>query len=341
MIKRNSKRFVRNIEKRSPRQSELRKIVAGRRNRTLFGNPQNNRRRASEQAPRGLAYHPKCMQTVLSIAGFDPSSGAGVTADLMVFAAHGLFGTSCITSLTVQSTLGVRSSHPVDGRIVTETLACLHDDVPAAGIKIGMLGTSEVVETVAVFLEGLRHQGSAIPVVVDPVIRSSSGRELLDAAGVELLLSRLLPLADWVTPNLDELSLLTGNPVADQDQVMARAQELQAQIAARCGRRIGVLAKGGHLASPDDFVLTSDGRQEWLRGERVETSSTHGTGCALSSALLSRLVLGDEAVTAALAAKLYVTEALRRAVPIGRGHGPMNHLWPLDAGGSNGFSDGV
>jgi hydroxymethylpyrimidine/phosphomethylpyrimidine kinase len=269
------------------------------------------------------------MQTVLTIAGFDPSSGAGVTADMMVFAAHGLFGTSCITSLTVQSTLGVESSHPVEAGIVAKTLVSLRKDLPPAGIKIGMLATSEIVEAVAYFLLALRREGVEIPVVVDPVMRSSSGRELLDAQAVERLVARLLPLADWVTPNLDELALLTGRKAIERPEMLAAAQQLQERIATTGGRRSNVLAKGGHLDSPDDLLLTTEGTPHWLTGERIETTSTHGTGCALSSALLSRLVLGDAPLDAARNAKSYVTEALRRATPIGHGRGPMNLLWPM------------
>lgn len=270
------------------------------------------------------------MQTALTIAGFDPSSGAGVTADLVVFAAHGLFGTSCITSLTVQSTIGVRSSHPVEARIIADTLACLDEDIPAAGIKVGMLATEKAVETVSAFLEKLRMKESGAPlVVIDPVLRSSSGRELIDSRGAELLRSQLLPLADWVTPNLEELSFLTGNTVSNRDDLAAGARTLQSSVSVDRPAKINILAKGGHLDTPDDLVLTSDGEAHWLQGERVETNSTHGTGCALSSALLCRLLLGDDPVTAARNAKAYVTEALRQSTPIGRGRGPMNHLWPL------------
>ena len=269
------------------------------------------------------------MQTVLTIAGFDPSSGAGVTADLQVFAAHHLFGTSCITSLTVQSTLGVRASHPVDGQIISETLSCLDDDLPAAGIKIGMLGTIHAVTGVITFLESLRGRGSNIPVVVDPVLRSSSGRELLEPGAADLLRTRLLPFADWVTPNLDELGWLASANVSQRDQLPEAARTLQEEVARQCGRGINVLAKGGHLDTPDDLLLMADGTQHWLPGQRVETTSTHGTGCALSSALLSRLVLGDDPLAAATHAKTYLTEALRRATPIGHGRGPMNLLWPL------------
>jgi hydroxymethylpyrimidine/phosphomethylpyrimidine kinase len=271
------------------------------------------------------------MKTVLTIAGFDPSSGAGVTADLMVFAAHGLFGTSAITSLTVQSTLGVAASHAVEAGIVLPTLRCLEQDLPAAGIKIGMLATAPVVRAVAEFLTEVRARRDDLIVVLDPVLRSSSGRELLDGDGVELLRSRLLALVDWVTPNVDELALLTGQAIGNREQLAAAAVTLQREIA-RLGGTAHVLAKGGHLEeeeTSDDLLLTRDGGAHWLTGERIATRSTHGTGCALSSALLSRLVLGDAPLAAAEAAKRYVEGALRSAVPLGQGRGPMHHLWPL------------
>jgi hydroxymethylpyrimidine/phosphomethylpyrimidine kinase len=268
------------------------------------------------------------MRSVLTIAGFDPSSGAGVTADLMVFAAHGLFGTSAITNLTVQSTVGVDSSHAVEPELVAMTLAFLDADLPPAGIKIGALGTAWVVEAVALYLEAVREAGGRVPVVLDPVIRSSAGRELLEARAVPLLRERLLPLVDWVTPNLEELALLTGRPVSTRGEMSAAAELLQMDIADR-GGRVHVLAKGGHLEAPDDFLLTSAGEGHWLAGIRVETRATHGTGCALSSAVLSRVVLGDAPAVAAATAKRYVVEAMRRASPMGRGHGPMELLWPL------------
>src|SRR5215469_15154720 len=149
------------------------------------------------------------MQTVLTIAGYDPSSGAGITADLAVFAAHRLFGTSCITALTVQSTLGVQSSHPVIAEIVSQTLSCLDSDLAPAGIKLGMLASAPQVKSVADYLVIVRRREPRIPVVLDPVILSSSGRELLSAGGLEVLQSRLLGLVDWITPNLAELGALT------------------------------------------------------------------------------------------------------------------------------------
>jgi len=264
------------------------------------------------------------MQTVLTIAGYDPSSGAGISADLMVFAAHQLFGTSCITSLTIQSTIGVRSNHPIAPEILGATLDYLDADLPPAGIKIGMLGSAPLVKAVADYVARVRSRHPQVPVVLDPVLRSSSGRELLSAEGLELLRSHLLPLVDWVTPNLAELSLLTGYPVNHRADLLPAAQALQ-----RTYPRLTVFATGGHLDPPDDLVCTAEGEEIWLAGEHVSTTSTHGTGCALSSAFLCRLVLGDSARAAAESAKRYVSEALRTATPIGHGNGPLNHLWPL------------
>jgi hydroxymethylpyrimidine/phosphomethylpyrimidine kinase len=264
------------------------------------------------------------MKIALTIAGYDPSSGAGVTADLMVFAAHGLYGTSAITSLTVQSTTGVRSSQPVSAETLRQTLDCLHSDLPPAGIKIGMLATAEAVEVVAQYLEEVQGASPLTPVVLDPVLRSSSGRELLSLEGLALLRKHLLPLVGWVTPNLAELSLLTDLPVTRRDQVEPAVRLLQSTYP-----KLNILATGGHLEQPDDLLLPASGDLHWIPGERVDSSSTHGTGCALSSALLSRLVSGDEALAAATGAKHYVAEAIQRAVPLGHGHGPLNHLWPL------------
>jgi hydroxymethylpyrimidine/phosphomethylpyrimidine kinase len=259
--------------------------------------------------PGGAFY----MQTVLTIAGFDPSSGAGVTADLMVFAAHGLFGTSCITSLTVQSTVGVMRTSAVAPELVRETLDCLQEDLPAAGIKIGMLGTAATVRVVADFLARLKAR---VPVVLDPVVRSSSGRKLLDEEGVEVMRERLLPLVDWATPNVEELGVLTGMVVRGRDEVVEAALALQR-------RGVNVVATGGHLEPPDDLVVMTGGEMQWLAGERIVSRSTHGTGCAFSSALLSRIVLGEGGVEAARGAKEYVAGAMRLAVPMGRGRGPL------------------
>jgi hydroxymethylpyrimidine/phosphomethylpyrimidine kinase len=264
------------------------------------------------------------MKTVLSIAGFDPSSGAGITADLAVFAACGVNGTSAITALTVQSTAGVEAIHPVDPEVLGKTLTCLQQDLPPSGVKIGMLGSAAAVSAVVDYLETLRRNGSKPIIVLDTVLRSSSGRELLDPAGLEILERRLLPLVDWVTPNTAELSLLSGTNVDLREDVARGARTLQTLVP---GNRLGVLATGGHLNPPDDFLLPPGEAGVWFPGRRVQTRATHGTGCALSSAFLCGLVRGLTAPEAAQQAKEYVVGAMEHAVETGTGPCAMNHLW--------------
>ena len=261
---------------------------------------------------------------VLTIAGFDPSSGAGITADLQTFAAHGLFGTSAITAYTVQSTMGVFEVHPVDTGVLRRTLDCLQQDLPPRGIKLGMLGSAEVMETVVNFLRSL---GSSKPLVVlDPVLRSSSGRELLPFEALGRLHSDLLPLVDWMTPNWSELALLAGHRVEDLDAAEQALRSL--------GERhplLTLVATGGDAAPPIDLLRLPDGSMQRLEGTHVPTRSTHGTGCALSSAMLARLVLGSAPLEAVGGAKAFVEGALRNAPGLGGGRGPMGLLWPLQA----------
>jgi hydroxymethylpyrimidine/phosphomethylpyrimidine kinase len=264
---------------------------------------------------------------LLTIAGFDPSSGAGITADLKVFAASGLYGMACITALTVQSTQGVDRVEPVAAETVRETLCKVADDVTFSGIKIGMLATGEIAEVVAELLRSL----PSVPVVLDPVLRSSSGRELLDPRGLEVVKADLLARVQWITPNLDEISALTGTTVSEPRDVSIAAAKLRNAALDLGTFNLNVLVTGGHLSSPDDYLLDRDGCGHWIPGERVETNSIHGTGCALSSALLCELVAGQDGVAAARNAKEFVTSALRAAYPVGRGKGPMNHFFALDS----------
>lgn len=255
----------------------------------------------------------------------------------MVFAAHGLFGTSCITALTVQSTLGVRSIHPVDAGIVAETLACLDDDLRPQGIKIGMVPDELSIEKLVGYIGnvyGIDSGGDGagrVPVVLDPVLRSTSGHDLIYERGIGALRGDLLRLVSWITPNVSELALLAGKVVERAGDIPAACHVLQ-DMAQTKGRRakLGVFAKGGHLDKPDDYLLTPDGEGHWLPGERVETQAGHGTGCALSSAFLCQLVLGQDTLTAATRAKAYVAGALRNSGRVGRGRGPINHLWTID-----------
>jgi hydroxymethylpyrimidine/phosphomethylpyrimidine kinase len=258
----------------------------------------------------------------LTIAGFDPSSGAGVTADLKVFSAHGIYGLAAITALTIQSTQGVRRVEPVSPRVLGETLDCLAEDLELAGLKIGMLATEEMVEAVSGFLANFRIPAGKV--VLDPVLRSSSGHDLLTKEGLARLKSDLLGRVGWVTPNVAELAMLVEMPVPNREAVPEAAARLTAKYPA-----LNIVVTGGHLDPPDDFLRTADGSTQWFPGQRVQTRATHGTGCAFSSALLARLLAGDAPREAVSAAKTYVVEAMKAAKPIGKGHGPLNHLYML------------
>jgi hydroxymethylpyrimidine/phosphomethylpyrimidine kinase len=266
------------------------------------------------------------MPIVLSIAGYDPSAGAGVLADMKTFAALGVYGMASITALTIQSTLGVRKLVGLDPGTVTETLDCLAEDVRFAAIKVGMLGSREVAEAVMAWLQGWKD----IPVVLDPVMKSSSGKDLLNREGCEIVRRQGLARANWITPNLAELGILTGisSPKSCEDTAKSAAELYR--MAASCGNPgIKIVVTGGHAAKPDD-LLFMDGVCRWFSGERIETNSTHGTGCTFSSALAARVALGDDPAEAVGNAKRYVTGALRHASPIGHGKGPLNHFWHPD-----------
>ncbi len=256
---------------------------------------------------------------VLTIAGYDPSSGAGITADVKTAAAHGCYAVTCITGLTVQSTLGVRQVEPVRSQVVAETLAELSSDVDIAAVRIGMLGSKEVAITIARFLETrkLNH------IVLDPVIKATSGADLLDKAGIPILRDRLLRLADVITPNTEEASFLVGLPVTNLDEMRRAAMRLH-EMGVRA-----IVITGGHLPEPVDLLSVANGPQQEFSGERLDSPCTHGTGCAFAMALACRLAGGAPLPDAVAAAKRFVADAIRSAYPMGRGHGPINHLYGI------------
>ena len=266
---------------------------------------------------------------VLTIAGFDPSSGAGVTADIKTIAAHGCYGVACVTAMTVQSTAGVRRVEAIDPSLITETLQELASDMPIAAVHIGMLGTGKVVRAVADFLA--QSTGKAgfpkLPnVVVDPILKSSSGADLLDASGIKLLVEKLIPLADVLTPNVDEAALLTGLKVTDLDQMRSAANKLH-----EMGSR-ALIITGGHLDKAIDLLSFTSKRgieQEVFKAERQRSNSTHGTGCAFSTAMACHLALDRGLPEAALLSKTYVTAAIAAGHPLGRGTGPVHHLYRM------------
>jgi hydroxymethylpyrimidine/phosphomethylpyrimidine kinase len=271
---------------------------------------------------RYISMMPLKPPVVLTIAGFDPSSGAGITADIKTIAAHGCYGVACITALTVQSTAGVRRVDAVDAGLVTETLAELASDVEIAAVHIGMLGSGKIVRTVADFLAA--HKLSNI--VLDPILRSSSGTDLLDAAGGRLLAEKLIPLATVVTPNIDEASALTGLPVTEPEQMRAAARKLHEMGAS------AVVITGGHLEKAIDLLSFTSSRgieQELFKSARLKSNSTHGTGCAFATAVACHLAMGRGLPEAVLLAKAYVAAAISNAHPLGHGVGPVHHLYRM------------
>jgi hydroxymethylpyrimidine/phosphomethylpyrimidine kinase len=265
------------------------------------------------------------LPVVLSIAGYDPSSGAGVTADVKTAAALGCYGITCITALTVQSTQGVFAVRPLDGDLVGQTLRALAGDLEIKAVRLGMLGSGPVAEAVAEFLEGSRLSN----VVLDPVIRSSSGASLLDPAGLVIMRRRLLPLCRVVTPNIHEAALLVeSESIADESvwtAVQPRLRELAAAIHSLGAA--AVVITGGHLNPANDYLSYEGGQRSGVvAGERVESRSTHGTGCAYATAMACRLAIGDDLPEAARSAKDYVRRGIQSAYPVGKGIGPINHF---------------
>jgi hydroxymethylpyrimidine/phosphomethylpyrimidine kinase len=260
---------------------------------------------------------------VLTIAGFDPSSGAGVTADIKTIAAHGCYGVACISALTVQSTSGVRRVEPTSPDLITETLKELAADVEIAAVHIGMLGGGKVVRAVADFLAKEKLPN----VVLDPILKSSSGAELVDAVGARLIIEKLLPLATVVTPNVDEASALTGLAVTNPDQMRAAATKLHSMGAA------AVVVTGGHLEKAIDLLSFTSRRgieQEIFKSDRQRSNSTHGTGCAFATAVACHLAQDRGLPEAVLLAKAYVAAAIANAHPMGRGTGPVHHLYRMN-----------
>ena len=274
---------------------------------------------------------------ILTIAGFDPSSGAGVTADIKTIAAHGCYGVACITAMTVQSTSGVRRVEPGDPALISDTLEELVADLDIAAVHIGMLGSGKVVKAVADFLSGpasrLVNRSASLPgkarlpnIVLDPILKSSSGAELLDAAGTRVLIERLIPLADVITPNVDEAAVITGIPVRDIEEMKAAAAKLHEMGAS------ALVITGGHLEKAIDLLSFTTKRgieQEIFKAERQRSNSTHGTGCAFATAMACHLALDRGMAEAALLAKTYVTAAISNGHPLGRGTGPVNHLYRM------------
>ena len=253
---------------------------------------------------------------LLTIAGFDPSCGAGTAADLKTFAAHGCYGVAAITSLTVQNTQGVETVHNTPSAELRAQLDALAKDCDIVAVKIGMLGNRGNAVVVAEFLDAYKFAH----VVHDPVMKSSSGAELLDAAGIKFVAAELLKRASVITPNVAEAEVLTGLTIKDVADMEAAARKL-VEMGARA-----VIIKGGHMERAVD-VLFDGSEMVQLVGDRVKTESTHGTGCTFASAIAAQLASARSLLEAATLAKAYVTKAIEKGYPIGKGRVPLDHFY--------------
>ena len=255
---------------------------------------------------------------LLAIGGFDPSCGGGVGADLKTFAAYGCYGVAAITSLTVQNTQGVEAVHNTPSAKLREQLEVLMKDCDIAAVKIGMLGNRGNAVVVAEFLDA----NTFAHVVQDPVMRSSSDSELLDATGIKYLATELLKRCSVITPNIQEAEILSGLAIKDVGDMEAAARKL-VEMGAHA-----VIVKGGHMDKAVDVLL--DGNElHLLSGDRVKLEHTQGTGCTFASAIAAQLAAGRSLLEATTLAKAYVMKAIERAYPVGKGRLPLDHFYRM------------
>jgi hydroxymethylpyrimidine/phosphomethylpyrimidine kinase len=274
---------------------------------------------AQADAGRAVGGSERKMGRVLILAGSDSGGGAGVQADIKAVTMMGGFAATAITAITVQNTLGVHGVHPLPLELIAAQARAVLEDIGTDAVKTGMLGSVEVVETVAALLDEAKA-----PAVVDPVMVAKGGHPLLPDAAVEAVRRLMIPRAALLTPNAPEAEALTGLQVRDIDG-QRRAGEALLNLGAKA-----VLMKGGHVDGPTviDLLMTADG-ETVLEAERIDTRHTHGTGCTLASACAAGLALGRPLEVAVAEAWAYVGEAIRRAPGLGGGHGPLDHGWPV------------
>lgn len=260
--------------------------------------------------------HSHAPPILLTIAGFDPCCGAGTAADLKTFAAHGCYGIAAITSLTVQNTQGVENVHNTPSAELRAQLEALAKDCEIAAVKIGMLGNRGNAVVVTEFLDAHKF----VHVVLDPVMKSSSGAELLDAGGIKFVATELLKRASVITPNIPEAEVLTGLTIKDVADMEAAARKI-VEMGARA-----VIVKGGHMEKAVD-VLFDGTEMVTLAGEKTNEDNLHGTGCTFASALTAQLAAGRGLLEAATLSKAYVTKAIEKGYPIGKGRIPLDHFY--------------
>lgn len=255
------------------------------------------------------------MKTVLTIAGSDCSGGAGIQADIKTMIMNGVYAMSVITALTAQNTTGVFGIQESPVEFVDQQMDCVFQDIFPDAVKIGMLSSPEIMHHVAAGLQ----KYEAKHIVLDPVMVSTSGHRLMQKEAEETLQKELFPLAEVITPNIPEAEVLTGLKITDADSMELAARAISNEF------HISVLLKGGHRVEDANDLLYTDGKTQWLKGERIDNPNTHGTGCTLSSAIASNLAKGYDLTDSVIRAKSYLTDALRADLNLGKGSGPLDH----------------
>ena len=259
------------------------------------------------------------MKTALTIAGSDSCGGAGIQADIKTMTANGVYAMSAITALTAQNTTGVTDILESTPHFLAEQLDAVFTDITPDAVKIGMVSSAELIETIAAKLKqyGAKH------IVVDPVMVATSGSKLLRDDAVSALCANLLPMAEVLTPNIPEAEILADMPIKNAADMEKAAQTISEKYGC------AVLCKGGHQINDADDLLGRGGAGKWFSGKRIDNPNTHGTGCTLSSAIASNLAKGYDLDASVERAKAYISGALAAMLDLGRGSGPMDHMFAL------------
>ena len=257
------------------------------------------------------------MKTALTIAGSDSSGGAGIQADIKTMTMHGVYAMSAITAMTAQNTTGVQAIQESTPEFLQQQLDAIFEDIRPDAVKIGMVSSSGLIRLIA---DRLRFYGAG-NVVVDPVMVASAGSSLIRQEAVHVLVRELIPLAALVTPNIPEAQVLSGHTIRDRDDMIAAAKQMG--DAFHCA----VLLKGGHNLNDADDLLYAHGELRWFEGKRIDNPNTHGTGCTLSSAIAANLALGYNLTESIHRAKEYLSGALSAMLNLGKGSGPLNHMY--------------
>lgn len=261
------------------------------------------------------------MKSVLTIAGSDSSGGAGIQADIKTMTMNGVFATSAITALTAQNTMGVTGISVVTPEFLEKQIRAVFDDIRPDAVKIGMMASGELIETIVRCLKEYKAEN----IVLDPVMIATSGSKLMEDGALSILKNELLPMATLVTPNIPEAQVLADMEIHNEEEMLIAAKKISDSYGC------AVLCKGGHSINDANDFLYSDGKSMWFYGKRIDNPNTHGTGCTLSSAIASNLAKGYSLEESVKRAKDYISGALEAMLDLGKGSGPLNHLYDLNS----------